>query len=123
MEDILGSDSTRLSSCEAVAHLEPKLPILRFLLFAYETFPCQREQVLQTLRLLLETPALAAWAEAASTDQEILQHLQELKMSNGNGLSPVSAHSCSDSAGDEELAARLRGTLTLAAKLASCTSP
>ena len=72
-----------------VARLEPKLPIFRFLLLAYEQFPGQREQVLLVLRLLLETPALAAWPHAVEADHELREALGAF----GLGLSPVSRSS------------------------------
>jgi len=75
----------RPEELQAIARLEPKLSFLRFLYMAHGRFPPQREQVLEVLRHLLETPQLLAWRQAADSDQELQACLSTLRPST---LSP-----------------------------------
>ncbi|CAE7019846.1 unnamed protein product [Symbiodinium sp. CCMP2456] len=91
---------------QEIDRLQPKHPILRFLMLAKEEFG--REQALQALRELLTTPQLAKWREALEDDRELLEAAVASRIlgSGSGGRSPISRGSGSDygsAESDEEL--------------------
>ena len=87
---------------EEVDRLQPKHPMLRFLMLAQEEF--SREQALQALRQLLTTPQLSKWREALEDDRELLEAAVASRLLGGTGDSPISGGASRTGASDYESA-------------------
>eukprot|EP00439_Symbiodinium_sp_Y106_P054081 s5437_g7.t1 len=87
---------------QEVDRLQPKHPMLRFLMLAQEEF--SREQALQALRQLLTTPQLSKWREALEDDRELLEAAVASRLLGGTGDSPISGGASRTGASDYESA-------------------
>jgi len=84
---------------QEVDRLQPKHPMLRFLMLAQEEF--SREQA---LRQLLTTPQLSKWREALEDDRELLEAAVASRLLGGTGDSPISGGASRTGASDYESA-------------------